>query len=90
MRISGEQGRRRGKREANAKRELRARGSSHATRASRSPRFRPCSPDIRKKSRLFCRLNATSKSINCGIFQFDASQSNNRLIQPNIRLKFGS
>ena len=29
---------------------------THATRASRSPRFRPCSPDIRKKSRLFCRL----------------------------------
>ena len=30
---------------------------THATRASRSPRFRPCSPDIRKKSRLFCRLS---------------------------------
>ena len=24
--------------------------------ASRLPRFRPCSPEIRKKSRLFCRL----------------------------------
>ena len=31
--------------------------STHTTRASRSPRFRPCSPEIRKKSRLFCRLN---------------------------------
>ena len=30
---------------------------SHATRASRSPRFRLCSPEIRKKVRLFCRLS---------------------------------
>ena len=44
-----------------AKRELRARGlallPSRATRVSRSPRFRLCSPEIRKKLRLFCRLN---------------------------------
>ena len=34
---------------------------THATRASRSPRFCPFSPEIRKKSRLFCRLIATKK-----------------------------
>ena len=33
---------------------------------------------------------AKSKSIKYDIFQFDASQSNIRLIQSNIRLKFGS
>ena len=49
--------------ESEASRELRARGGfflailpSHATRASRSPRFCLCLPEIRKKSRLFCRL----------------------------------
>ena len=36
---------------------------THATRASRSPRFRPCYPDIRKKSRLFCRLNYARTNI---------------------------
>ena len=36
---------------------------THATRASRSPRFCPCSPEIRKKSHLFCRLKATDKSV---------------------------
>ena len=30
------------------------------------------------------------KSIKCDIFQFDASQSNIRLIQSNMRLKFDS
>ena len=34
--------------------------------------------------------NATSKSIKCDIFQFNARQSNIRLIQSNIRLKFDS
>ena len=34
---------------------------THATRASHSPRFRPCSPEIRKKSRLLCRLRATQQ-----------------------------
>ena len=42
------------------KRELRARRGallpSHSTRTSSSPRFRLCSPEIRKKLRLFCRL----------------------------------
>ena len=38
----------------------------------------------------FKRRNATSKSIKCDIFQFDASQSNIRLIQSNMRLNFDS
>ena len=77
LRISGEQGRRRGKREANAKRELRARGgslkeffsepplarNSRFAFASRLPRLRPCSPEIRKKSRLFCRLDCFSRNV---------------------------
>ena len=56
LRISGEQRRKRGERE------LRAILPSHATRASHSPRFRLCSPEIRKKSRLFCRLGAQKNS----------------------------
>ena len=42
---------------------------SHATRASRSSRFRLCLPEIRKKLRLFCRLNFDTK------FQVMTSQS---------------
>ena len=38
---------------------------SHATRTSRLPRLRPCSPEIRKKSRLFCRLPSTGSQALC-------------------------
>ena len=51
----------RGESEAYAKRELRAwepplERNSRFALASHLPRLRPCSPEIRKKSRLFCRL----------------------------------
>ena len=51
FRISGEQGEDEAsaRRARSAKRELRARGGSLKNPASRSPRFRPCSPEIRKK-----------------------------------------
>ena len=58
---------------------------SHATRASRSPRFRLCSPEIRKKLRLFCRLGLTML-INGAAIQFVVSillifpQKSSRLI----------
>ena len=48
----------------------------HATRASRLPRFCPCSPEIRKKSRLFCRLANTRK-------RASASSKNMRLFNSN-------
>ena len=51
LRISGEQRRKRGDREA-----FLALLPSHATCASRSPRFRLCSPEMRQKLRLFCWL----------------------------------
>ena len=36
-----------------------------------------------------CKMRRLNQ-IKCDIFQFDASQSNIRLIQSNIRLNFGS
>ena len=51
LRISGEQRRKRGEREA-----FLALLPSQATCASRSPRFRLCSPEMRQKLRLFCWL----------------------------------
>ena len=54
QRILGEQRRKRGKRETCVTREERS--TKKLARASRSPGFRPCSPTIRKKLRLFCGL----------------------------------
>ena len=58
LRISGAQGRKQGEREARVARTCEpplARNSRFAL-ASRLPHLRPCSPEIRKKSRLFCWL----------------------------------
>ena len=52
LRISRVQGRKRGEREARVARTC----EPPLVRNSRLPRLRPCSPEIRKKSRLFCRL----------------------------------
>ena len=68
LRISGEQRRKRGESEASAKRKLRASDpplarNSRFALATRWPRFLPrfrlCSPKIRKKLRLFCRLRTS-------------------------------
>ena len=61
LRISGEQGGRRGKREASAKRELRAREVCYESPHARNSRFAlaSLSPLFAKKSRLFCRLGVS-------------------------------
>ena len=63
LRNSGGQRRKRDEREARVACEGRSANlailSSHATRASSSPRFRLCSPEIRKKLRVFCRLQTS-------------------------------
>ena len=42
---------------------------SHATRASSSPSFRLCSPEIRKELRLFCRQVSAVSAVSAMIYQ---------------------
>ena len=58
---------------------------SQATRTSRSPRFRLCSPEIRKKLRLFCRIH--QYKLHTVILDYDWRKNNEKFCRPMISCK---